>query len=70
MFTFHAIDAITGKLYDKECLNADELDSFMIKAESKYNACQVVEDLTGKRVVYTVNAEGKFEVHSKHAGYL
>lgn len=69
MFTFHAIDTVTGNIYDKECLNNEELSEFMVNAEKKYNTCQVIEDLTGKKVIYTLNEKGQFEVHSKHRGW-
>lgn len=69
MFTFHAIDTATGTLSHKEHLNKEELDQFMIEAESKFWACQVVCDITGKRVVYVIGESGQWEVHSKHAGF-
>lgn len=42
MYTFHAIDTVTGTLSHKAHINADELNSFMVEQESKHWACQVV----------------------------
>lgn len=69
MYTFHAIDTATGTLSHKEHLNKDELDQFMIEAESKFWACQVVCDLTGKRIVYVIGDNGQWVAHSKHQGW-
>ena len=68
MYTFHAIDTVTGALSHKEHLNACEFDQFMIDQESKHWACQVVCDITQKRIVYTIDENGQWFVHSRHKG--
>ena len=51
MFTVHKID-INGKLSNKEHLNNDELDHWMVKALHTFNKIRVEQDLTGKVIVY------------------
>ena len=68
MYTFHAIDTVTGTLSHKEHLNACEFDQFMIEQESKHWACQVVCDITQKRIVYVIGENGQWSVHSKYKG--
>lgn len=68
MYTFHAIDTVTGTLSHKEHLNASEFDQFMIEQESKHWACQVVCDITQKRIVYVIGENGQWIVQSKHKG--
>ena len=65
MYTFHAIDIVTGTLSHKAHINADELNSFMVEQESKHWACQVVCDITGKRIVFTIGENGHWLVYSK-----
>lgn len=69
MYTFHAIDTVTGTLSHKEHINADELNTFMVEQESNHWACQVVCDITGKRIVYVIGENGQWTVHSKHNGF-
>lgn len=69
MYTFHAIDTVTGTLSHKACLNADELDQHMLEAEVKHWACQIVCDLTGKKVVWVIGEAGQWEVHHKQEGF-
>ena len=56
MFTVHEVK-IDGTLRNKECINNDELDAWMIAAYGKFATVQVVQDLTGKKVIYTDNGE-------------
>lgn len=51
MFTVHAIQT-TGQLSHKEHLNNDELDAWMADALAKHKTVRVVQDLTGRVVVY------------------
>ena len=59
MYTFHAIDT-DGSLFDKACLNTCEVDQFMLQAEHKYWACQLVQDLTGKKVLFQIQENGQW----------
>ena len=65
MYTFHAIDTATGKLFDMAHLNSDELDGFMLEAEAKYWACQVVQGITGKVVRFEIAENGQWEAVKK-----
>jgi len=51
MFTVHAIQA-NGRLTHKEHLNNDELDGWMQGALAKHKTVRVVQDLTGRVIVY------------------
>jgi len=63
MFTVHNVN--TNKtLSCKEHLNNDELDAWMVNAYGKFATVQVLQDLTGKVVVYTDNGDW-WEVVSK-----
>ncbi len=69
MYTFHAIDTYTGTLSNMAHLNKDEIDQHMLEVESKFWACQVVCDLTGKKVVWAIGENGQWEVHHKEGGF-
>ena len=62
MFTVYQV-TLTG-LNNKAHLNSEELDSWMRSAYGKYATVKVIQDLTGKFVVYTDNGV-KFEAVEK-----
>lgn len=56
MFTVHAVQT-NGMLTNKEHLNNDEIEQWFGEAYGKFATIQVVQDTTGKKVVYTDNGD-------------
>ena len=56
MFTVHNIKT-DGTLSNKECLNNDELDQWLDDNYGRFANLQVVQDLTGKKIVLVDGGE-------------